>query len=138
MLQTESPPLRVSRQLFEQLTIENPDTRHERASDGTLIVMPPTGSETSSRNVSLSGQLWSWNEATGLGKAFDSNGGFELPDSSIHAADAACGQTRDQAAMRETNRRSGERTHHDATDELGRYKTAGRLWQLVVDDFADS
>ena len=37
MQQMESPPLRVSRKLFEQLTIENPDARLERASDGTLF-----------------------------------------------------------------------------------------------------
>ena len=89
MLQMETPPLRVSRKLFEQLTIENPDARLERASDGTLVVMPLSGSEAGSRNASLSGQLWSWNEATGLGKVFDSSAGFELPDSSIYAADAA-------------------------------------------------
>ena len=70
MLQTETPPLRVSRQLFEQLTIENPDTRLERASDGTLIVMPLNGSEAGSRNASFAVQLWSWNETTGLGQVF--------------------------------------------------------------------
>jgi Uma2 family endonuclease len=85
----ESPPLRVSRPLFEQLTVENPEARLERASDGTLLVMPQTGSDVGRRNMNLSGQLWSWNEATGLGEAFDSSTGFELPDGSIRAADAA-------------------------------------------------
>jgi Uma2 family endonuclease len=89
MLQMETPPLRVSRQLFEQLTIENPDTRLERASDGTLIVMPPTGTEGSVRNASLIGQLWAWNRAAGLGTVVESNGGFELPDGAVRAADAA-------------------------------------------------
>jgi Uma2 family endonuclease len=89
MLHMESPPLRVSRQLFEQLAIENPETRLERASDGTLLVMPPTGSEGGRRNTKLIWQLAAWNEATGLGEVFDSSTGFELPDGSIRAADAA-------------------------------------------------
>ena len=37
MREMESPPLRVSRELFEQLAIENPETTLERASDGTLF-----------------------------------------------------------------------------------------------------
>lgn len=89
MLQMEIPPLRVSRELFERLTIENPDARLERGRDGTLVLMPPTGADGSRRNLNLAIQLGAWNEATGLGVAFDSNGGFELPDGSVRAADAA-------------------------------------------------
>ena len=89
MLQIKSPPLRVSRQLFEQLTTENPDAMLERASDGSLLVMPPNGYAGGRRNASLNGQLWSWNETAGLGEVTDSNGGFELPDGAIRVPDAA-------------------------------------------------
>jgi Uma2 family endonuclease len=89
MLQMEAPALRVSRTLFEQLAVENPDARLERARDGTLVIMPPAGSEGSCRNMNLSAQLWAWNERAGLGKVTDSSGGFELPDSSVRAPDAA-------------------------------------------------
>jgi Uma2 family endonuclease len=89
MLQMEAPPLRVSRELFEALVAENPDARLERARDGTLIVMPPTGTDGSRRNLELSVQLYLWNRASSAGIAFDSNGGFELPDSAVRAADAA-------------------------------------------------
>ena len=89
MLQMETPPLRVSRELFERLTVENPDARLERARDGTLVLMPPTGADGSRRNLNLAIQLGAWNEAARLGVAFDSSGGFELPDGSVRAADAA-------------------------------------------------
>ena len=89
MLQIKTPPLRVSRELFERLTVENPDARLERARDGTLVLMPPTGADGSRRNLNLAIQLGAWNEAARLGVAFDSSGGFELPDGSVRAADAA-------------------------------------------------
>ena len=89
MLQMETPPLRVSRELFARLTVENPDARLERARDGTLVLMPPTGADGSRRNLNLAIQLGAWNEAARLGVAFDSSGGFELPDGSVRAADAA-------------------------------------------------
>lgn len=88
-MQMESPPLRVSRKLFEQLTVENPDARLERARDGTLVIVPPTGSDGSCRSMSLGAQLWAWNEGTGSGKVSDASGGFELPDGSVRAPDAA-------------------------------------------------
>jgi Uma2 family endonuclease len=89
MLQMESPPLRVSRRLFEQLVVENPDARLERAADGSLVIVPPTGYSGSRRNSQLNLQLAAWNEAAGLGEVTESNGGFELPDGSIRAPDAA-------------------------------------------------
>ena len=89
MLQIKTPPLRVSRELFARLTVENPDARLERARDGTLVLMPPTGADGSRRNLNLAIQLGAWNEAARLGVAFDSSGGFELPDGSVRAADAA-------------------------------------------------
>jgi Uma2 family endonuclease len=89
MLQMETPPLRVSRELFERIANENPDARLERAADGTLLLMPPTGADGSRRNLELALALGLWNKSTNLGVAFDSSGGFELPDGSVRAADAA-------------------------------------------------
>jgi Uma2 family endonuclease len=89
MLHIKTPPLRVSRELFARLTVENPDARLERARDGTLVLMPPTGADGSRRNLNLAIQIGAWNEAARLGVAFDSSGGFELPDGSVRAADAA-------------------------------------------------
>jgi len=89
MLLMEAPPLQVSRELFVALARENPAARLERARDGTLSVMPPTGFNSGRRNFELCCQLGNWNSASGAGVCGDSSGGFELPDSAIRAADAA-------------------------------------------------
>lgn len=66
----------------------NKNLRFERAATGEIIVMPPTGSETSAANSRLTTQLGNWEEKNG-GIAFDSNAGFTLPDTSVKAPDAA-------------------------------------------------
>ncbi|MDR9402920.1 MAG: Uma2 family endonuclease [Halothece sp. Uz-M2-17] len=83
-------PLRVSRSDFAVIAAVNRDLRLERTADGTLIVNPPTGSESGRRNLSISAQLWIWAEANDtLGVAFDSSAGFELPNGAIRAPDAS-------------------------------------------------
>lgn len=84
-----SPVLQMSRQQFYQLCAVNPDLKLERTAQGELIVMPPTGGETGKANLSISGQLWLWNESRGLGEAFDSSTGFTLPNGSDRSPDAA-------------------------------------------------
>jgi Uma2 family endonuclease len=74
---------------FYELCLANPDIRIERNASGELILMPPTGGETSNRNSSLNAQLWFWNQNSGLGKVFDSSGGFKLPNGADRAPDAA-------------------------------------------------
>jgi Uma2 family endonuclease len=79
----------VSHEQFKQLAIVNRDLRLERTATGELIVMPPTGSETSNRNLDIEGQLWLWNRQTKLGKAFNSSGGFHLPNGADRSPDAS-------------------------------------------------
>jgi len=74
---------------FYQLCQVNRDVRLERTARGKLIVMPPTGGETGDRNASLTGQLWFWNQQTGLGKIFDSSTGFKFPNGANRSPDAA-------------------------------------------------
>jgi Uma2 family endonuclease len=81
--------LRVSDRAFWRLCAANPDLRMTRTSRGELIVMPPAGSETGSRNAGLTAQLWVWNQAHRLGVAFDSSAGFTFPDGLVHAPDAS-------------------------------------------------
>lgn len=63
--------------------------RVERDANGEILVMTPAGSKTSSMNSRITRLLDEWAEADGRGIAFDSNGGFSLPDGSMRAADAA-------------------------------------------------
>jgi len=81
-------PLTVTPEQFAAIAAENPDLRLERAADGALIVNPPTGSDTSRRNVKIVRYLDEWADRHG-GVCFDSSGGFELPGGGTRAPDAA-------------------------------------------------
>ena len=67
----------------------NDAVRIEREPNGELLIMSSSGSETSNINIRLSRFLDEWAEADGRGLAFDSNGGFTLPDTSMRAPDGA-------------------------------------------------
>lgn len=90
---TLPPTLQLSIELtdeqFFQLCRNNSDLRFERTGSGELIIMPPTGGETSNNNFEISVQLGIWNKQNNLGKGFDSNGGFTLPNGAVRAPDAA-------------------------------------------------
>jgi len=81
--------LQLTDEVFEQLCRHNPDLRLERTAQGELIAMSPAGSESSRQNLSLSAQLWQWNQQTKLGTTFDSSAGFTLPNGAIRSPDAA-------------------------------------------------
>jgi Uma2 family endonuclease len=57
-------------ELFELCQV-NRDLRIERAADGEIWLMPPTGGETGRRNSSLTAQLGRWSELDGNGVSFD-------------------------------------------------------------------
>lgn len=67
----------------------NPNLRIERNSHGELIIMPPTGGQTSERNAEITMQLRLWSKRDGSGASFDSSGGFRLPNGAVRSPDAA-------------------------------------------------
>jgi Uma2 family endonuclease len=71
-----------------RISAENPGWRIERDADGALLMAPPTGIETSRRNVRLTRMLDEWAETHGY-VALDSSGGFRLPDASIVSPDGS-------------------------------------------------
>jgi Uma2 family endonuclease len=75
-------------QLFELCQL-NRDWRIEYTAQGELIVMPPTGGETSNRNAELTFQVQAWTRRDQAGVAFDSSGGFKLPNGATRSPDAA-------------------------------------------------
>lgn len=81
--------LNLTDEQFWQLCQENDDLRFEATATGKLIIMPPTGSLTSERNADLNFQLKAWSRQNNLGKVFDSNGGFRLPNGAKRAPDAS-------------------------------------------------
>ncbi len=87
------PTLQLSLDLtdeqFFQLCQNNRDLKFERTASGEIIIMPPTGGETSNRNIELAYQLQAWSRQNKLGKAFDSSGAFTLPSGAIRAPDVS-------------------------------------------------
>ncbi len=71
--------IKLTDEQFYQLCQDNETLRFERTATGELIIMPPTGGETSNRNGRLNQQLFNWTDTDGTGIAFDSSGGFKLP-----------------------------------------------------------
>ena len=84
-----NPVIELTDEQFYQLCQQNENLRFERTAGGELIIMSPTGGETSNSNAGLTGQLWYWNQGTGLGRVFDSSGGFKLPNGADRSPDVS-------------------------------------------------
>jgi Uma2 family endonuclease len=87
LLDTQNITLRVTREEFEQLCQDNPDLRLELTATGELIVMTPAGWESSEKNSDLTTDVNLWNRQIKLGRAFDSSGGFTLPNGAVRSPD---------------------------------------------------
>lgn len=83
------PALEMTDEQFFLLCQQNRDLRLERTAQGDLIVMPPTGWTTGSRNAEITRQFVNWAKADGMGVATDSSTGFTLPNGAVRAPDAA-------------------------------------------------
>ncbi len=81
--------LKLTDDQFFQLCQDNRDLRFERNSNGDIVIMPPTGGETSNRNIEIAYQVQAWSRQNKLGIAFDSSGGFKLPNGADRSPDAS-------------------------------------------------
>lgn len=88
-IEFENEPDKMTAEEFWEFCQENPQVRAELTKDGDMIIMPPTGFETSDRNLEILLQLGSWAKKDKTGKATESNGGFILPNGATYAPDAA-------------------------------------------------
>ena len=79
----------ITDEQFEQLCAQNRDTKFEMTSQGKLIVMSPTGSESGRQNADLLTQIGTWNRQTKLGVVFDSSTGFTLPNNAKRSPDVS-------------------------------------------------
>ena len=84
-----SPVIEMTEDQFLAFCEQNNEVRIERTAGGELEIMPPVGMYGSSRNSEISGQLRNWARQDGTGIAFDSSGGFTLPNGAVRAPDAA-------------------------------------------------
>ena len=78
-----------SEQAYVAFCRANPDLRVERNAKGEILIVPPAGSESSYRSLSVAAQLFNWAEQDGRGTAFESSAQFMLPDGSALSPDAA-------------------------------------------------
>jgi Uma2 family endonuclease len=74
---------------FYQLCKDNRDLRFEKNAYGDIVIMPPTGGETSNKNLKIIQQLANWTDKDSTGIAFDSSGGFKLPNGATRSPDAS-------------------------------------------------
>jgi Uncharacterized protein conserved in cyanobacteria len=81
--------LRLTPEQFELVCAENREAVLELTTDGRVVAMTPTGSETSGRNSEVLFQLQQYAKASGRWKVFESSGGFRLPDGSVVSPDAS-------------------------------------------------
>jgi Uma2 family endonuclease len=81
------PP--VSDAEFEALCRDNDNVRFERTKEGAIRMNPPAGGWTSNGNFEINRQLGVWWIIRERGRAFDSSGGFRLPDGSTLSPDAS-------------------------------------------------
>jgi len=87
LLDIHSITLRITNEEFERLCQDNPDLRLELTAKGELITMAPAGWESSELNLNLATEVAIWNRQTKLGRAFDSSGGFTLPNGAVRSPD---------------------------------------------------
>jgi Uma2 family endonuclease len=64
-MSTPAYQLKMSDEVFYALVEQNRDLRLERTAKGELIIMPPTGGETGSRNDEITRQLSNWRKNDG-------------------------------------------------------------------------
>ncbi|NER89724.1 Uma2 family endonuclease [Moorena sp. SIO3A2] len=83
------PELDMDDDQFFEFCQVNRDLLIERTFDGEIIIMPPTGGETSDKNSDINFQLRLWNRQTKLGKVFESSCGFKLPNGADRSPDAS-------------------------------------------------
>nr|WP_299492550.1 Uma2 family endonuclease [Acaryochloris sp. IP29b_bin.137] len=78
LLNVSNASLTVTPEQFDRLCLDNPDLRLELTAERKLIVMAPTGGDSSEKNFDLALEVGIWNRQTGLGRAFDSSCGYDF------------------------------------------------------------
>ena len=85
----EDEPRKMTADEFWEFCSQNRKLNAELTKEGEVIIMPPTGFETSDANAEINYQLMSWSKKTKKGKVTDSNGGFILPNGAVYAPDSS-------------------------------------------------
>lgn len=84
-----SPIIELTDERLYELCQANRELRLERTAEGELVIMSPTGGQTSRRNAQIIYFLSEWAKRERNGIVFDSSGGFKLSNGSVRSPDAA-------------------------------------------------
>jgi len=84
-----SPFIEMDDDRFFEFCQANRDLRIERNSHGEVIIMPPTGWETSDKNSEINFQLRLWAKKDKRGKVAESSGGYKMPNGAVMSPDAS-------------------------------------------------
>lgn len=84
-----APFVEMNDEQFFEFCQANRDVRIERNSQGEIIIMPPTGWETSDQNSEINFQLRLWAKKDKRGKVAESSGGYKMPNGAIVSPDAS-------------------------------------------------
>lgn len=88
-IEFEDEPNRMTTDEFWEFCQNNSHIRAELTKDGDVIIMPPTGWNTTKRNAKIVRRLGNWAEDNGKGEVAESNGGFILPNGATRVPDAS-------------------------------------------------
>lgn len=128
----------LSDEQFSMLCALNPEMRFEYTSTEDLIVMPPTGGDTSERNASLTADFVVWNRATNVGVVYDSSGGFILPNGARRSPDVAWLQRARRDALTAEERRGFIPLCPDFVLELRSPSDNLRMLQAKMEEYRDN
>ena len=128
----------LSDEQFYQLCCVNQDWQLERTKKGELVIMPPVGGISGSREADLIGLLWLWNRETGLGKVFSSSTIFRLPNGGDRSPDAAWVSGEGWAVLTETEQEKFPPICPDFVIELRSRTDALESIQEKMQEYLDS
>jgi Uma2 family endonuclease len=83
------PRNRLSDDDYFAFCMANPDLQIERTAHGEIVIVPPAGGESDSRNFDCARQFGNWSDRTGQGEGFGPTVQFLLPDGSGMSPDVA-------------------------------------------------
>ena len=92
--------------VLQELSSLNDTLRLEKNAEGELEILAPANLPTSRKNSRVTARLDNWAESDGQGEAFDSSGGFTLPNGAIRSPDA-CWILKDRLAELNEEQRQG-------------------------------
>jgi Uma2 family endonuclease len=84
-----NPFFKMTDEQFFEFCQANRDVRIERTAQGEIVIMPPTGWETGSKNAEIIIQLGVWAKKDGRGKCVDSSAGYKMPNGAVMSPDAS-------------------------------------------------